>query len=85
MRTRASPADAKPAAPPPRPPDPDDLLTVQDVMGRTRLSRPTIYRYVAADRFPAPIKLSGGTTRWVRREVDAWQEQMAASRAQPAP
>ena len=70
----------KRAAPPYHPPAPDDLLTVADVAHRVRLSRPTIYRYVAADKFPAPLKLSGGAARWVRGEIDAWQAKIAAAR-----
>ena len=61
--------------------DPNDLLTLADVIGRTRLSRPTIYRWMAQRRFPPPLKLSAGAVRWVRRDIDAWQASLTATRA----
>jgi prophage regulatory protein len=58
---------------------PDDLLTIHDVLHRTKLSRPTIYRYIAAKRFPAPLKLSAGAVRWRRGDLDAWQAHLSVA------
>lgn len=63
-----------------RPPEPNDLLTVHDIVARLQLSRATVYRYVDEGLFPAPLRLGGGATRWVRGEVDAWQAELAAQR-----
>ena len=50
----------------------DRLLTLRDVRDATQLSRSTIYRYVAAERFPAPIRTGPNTVRWRASELDNW-------------
>ncbi len=37
----------------------------------------TIWRWVAAGTFPAPIKLSGNVTAWRAEDVRAWLDQQA--------
>jgi prophage regulatory protein len=37
------------------------------------LSKPTIYRKIAAKNFPAPIKI-GRSSRWREEDVNAWIE-----------
>lgn len=37
-------------------------------------SAATLWRMVAANRFPAPVKLSPGVTAWKAEEVRAWIE-----------
>lgn len=51
-----------------------------DVAARYGTSRPTIWRWTAAGRFPAPVKLSPGCTRWRLADLEAWE----ATRAKEA-
>ncbi|CAD5377427.1 hypothetical protein OF001_U20354 [Pseudomonas sp. OF001] len=44
-----------------------DELTAID-----QLSRATRREYVAAGKYPAPVKLGGLHIRWLREEVEAW-------------
>jgi len=39
-------------------------------------SRSTLWRQVKAGVFPAPIKLSGGITAWVKADLDLWAAQI---------
>ena len=47
------------------------FLRLPDVMLRVGLSRPTIYKSIAAGRFPKYIKV-GSASVWNSREVEAW-------------
>lgn len=40
----------------------------------TGLSRATLYRMIAAGRFPAPVRLGKGAVGWRQSEVRAWLE-----------
>lgn len=51
---------------------PDRLIRLPEVIHLTGMSRPSIYRMVAAGSFPAPIKLSERSSAWVHAEVQAW-------------
>lgn len=48
------------------------LLTTNDVIALTRLSRTTIYRKRCSGDFPAPCGVGAGRIRWRRRDIDAW-------------
>lgn len=48
------------------------LLRLRDVMDRTGLGSSTIYRYISAGRFPAPVKIGGYAARWRESDVEAW-------------
>ena len=52
---------------------PADLMTMDDVMARLRVSRATIYVLMERKGFPLPLKL-GRSNRWTRFEVEAWLE-----------
>ncbi|MCE5294310.1 MAG: AlpA family transcriptional regulator [Chlamydiales bacterium] len=41
---------------------------------RYGISRPTIWRWVKNGKFPKPIKLSTGSTRWRLSELEAWEQ-----------
>jgi prophage regulatory protein len=48
-------------------------------------SRATIYRLIAAGKFPRPVKVSPGRNGWPDYEIDQYQEQRIAERdADPA-
>ena len=49
---------------------------------RFQVSRTTIWRWAQARRFPDPIKLSAGCTRWRLADVEQWEnEQLKMSGA----
>ena len=48
-----------------------DLLTRDDVLAVLKVSRATLYKFVAKDGFPLPVKL-GGVNRWRSDEVETW-------------
>lgn len=50
----------------------DNLLRLPDVMGRTKLSRATIYRKVAAGQFPPPTPISTRMVAWYESDINAW-------------
>jgi predicted DNA-binding transcriptional regulator AlpA len=40
-------------------------------------SRSTLWRQVKAGIFPAPVKLSGGVTAWLKADLDQWAAEVA--------
>lgn len=48
------------------------LIRLKEVMSTTGLSRSSIYKYIAADRFPASVPLGGRAVAWVESEVQHW-------------
>lgn len=62
------------------------LLRIKDVMQRTGLSRPTLYRKMhepkeAGGGFPRPVKLGQRVSAWPEYEVQAWIATQVARRA----
>lgn len=45
---------------------------IRDVLRMTGLSRPTIYRRIAASRFPPPVHLGGRACGWSAAALQAW-------------
>ncbi len=56
------------------------LLTIGEVVERTRLSKPTIYRLVAAGAFPAQVQLGPHRVAWLENEIDKWITSRAEAR-----
>jgi len=48
------------------------LVRMPVVLDRTGLSRSALYRLIADDDFPQPVKLTERSTAWVEGEVDDW-------------
>lgn len=48
------------------------ILRRKQVVARTGLARSTIYDYIKAGTFPAPIRLGEKAVGWVESEIDAW-------------
>jgi prophage regulatory protein len=48
------------------------LIRLPEVKNRTGLGRSTIYGEIAAERFPAPIKISPRCVAWIESEVADW-------------
>ncbi len=47
------------------------LLPLRAVLARLGVSKPTLYRMIAANRAPRPVRASPGRSGWVEAEVDA--------------
>ncbi|MCR3892537.1 helix-turn-helix transcriptional regulator [Aeromonas caviae] len=56
----------------------DNLLTYEEVCAVTRLSQPTLRRYVKAGRFPQPIKPNpaGKAVRFRAADVRRWMAEL---------
>lgn len=55
--------------------NPTDALTFLRLPAVTRLTglgRSTIYRLVAEDKFPSPVKLSSRAIGWHRADLERW-------------
>ena len=51
---------------------PLSILRRKAVEERTGLSRTTLYDYIRAGRFPAPVRVGARAVGWVASEVDAY-------------
>lgn len=51
---------------------PDRALRLPQVSAMTGLARSTIYALVADGEFPAPFKLTAGTSAWLESSVQKW-------------
>jgi prophage regulatory protein len=62
------------------------LLRLPGVKEMTGLSRSTIYSWITAGRFPAPVKLGPRSVAWVKEEIEAWvNARITESRKRAAP
>ena len=48
------------------------LLRMGAVMQVTGLARSTIYKLIAADKFPPPVQLTGRAVAWRRADLEQW-------------
>ena len=48
------------------------FFRIQDVLRITALSKPTLYRRIAARRFPAPVRLGGRACGWSSSALQTW-------------
>ncbi|MDA8349970.1 MAG: AlpA family phage regulatory protein [Pseudomonadota bacterium] len=48
------------------------FLRIHDVVRITALSRPTLYRRIAARRFPPPVHLGGRACGWPAMAIQTW-------------
>jgi len=53
---------------------PPEFMRLPQVMAWTGLARSTLYRMVADESFPRPVKLSSRTVGWRRCDLEAWGE-----------
>jgi prophage regulatory protein len=51
---------------------PLSILRRKAVEARCGLSRSTLYDYIRAGRFPAPVRVGSRAVGWISFEVDAW-------------
>jgi prophage regulatory protein len=57
---------------PAREPGPGLLLRLPSVVRLTGLGRSTIYRLMAEDQFPAPVRLSQRAIGWRLADLEEW-------------
>ena len=53
-----------------------EFLRLPSVLRRTGLGRSTIYRLVANEKFPAPVKLSGRAVGWRQSDLERWSREL---------
>ena len=62
-----------------------DLLRIREVCrffgGNRPINPATLYRGVKAGRYPQPVKVGPGSSRWLRSECEAALRQMAEVRS----
>ena len=58
------------------PPDPEGSLFLRmwAVTRMTGLGRSTIYRLVAQDKFPSPVRLGNRAIAWRRTDLERWSD-----------
>lgn len=56
-------------------PQQPEFLRLPQVLAWTGLGRSTIYRMVAHESFPRPVRLSAGAVGWRRRDVETWGQE----------
>ena len=50
------------------------LVRLPTVMRMTGLARSTIYKMIAKQNFPTPVRLGPRTVAWRRTDLDAWSQ-----------
>ena len=48
------------------------ILRRAQVQNRTGLSRSSIYKFIAEDKFPKPVSLGARAVGWVEADIDDW-------------
>ncbi len=71
--------------PQPLPPLDDPWLTPAEVCQRVCMSKPTLYRHLAAGAFPDPVRFTARIVRWRASTIAAWEAALAQPAADPAP
>lgn len=56
-------------------------LRLPEVKARTGLSQSTIYRHVAAGKFPKPFRVGDLAVAWSSQEINDWLAARAAARS----
>lgn len=51
---------------------PDRIVRLKTVLGRTGLSRSSIYRKIAEGTFPAQIRISTNGAGWRESDINRW-------------
>ena len=52
------------------------LLPLEEVLAIVGVSKSTLYKWINADIFPAPVRLGERVSRWREAEVAAWIESL---------
>ena len=68
----------------PTPKAPARLIRRPELEAMTGLPKSTLYDYLQAGTFPAPVKLSARSVAWRLSEVEAWIESRQSARPSKA-
>ncbi len=52
--------------------EPDRIIRLKTVLGRTGLSRSTLYRKIAEGTFPAQVRISVHGAGWYESAINRW-------------
>ena len=69
----------------PTPDSPVSLLRIGAVMQRCGLSRPSVYKRMAAGSFPRPVYPAPRAPRWRSDEIADWIERLSTERQAKEP
>jgi prophage regulatory protein len=58
---------------------PSVFLRMPSVMKMTGLGRSTIYRLIAQQEFPCPVRLGARAVAWRRSELEVWSQTRPAA------
>jgi prophage regulatory protein len=61
----------------------DDLLSRREVIRRTSLSGPTLWRRCKDGSFPSPLKIGPNRVAWARTDVEAWMSGLRRTDGSP--
>lgn len=56
------------------------LMKLKAVMECTGLARSTVYKFIAEERFPKPVKLGARMVAWVESEIQDWIQEKIEQR-----
>ncbi len=59
----------------------DTFLSDSQLAGRYGVHRATLWRWAQTGKFPKPVRLSPGCTRWKLSEIEAWEAARANAAA----
>ena len=62
---------------------PPQLLDADQTAAYCGLSRSGMYRLLAADDFPIPVRPEGSLPRWKRSDLDKWIDRLKPGRGRP--
>lgn len=51
------------------------VLTLPEVLERTKISRSALYNMMGSGEFPRPFKLGGRKNGWSDKQIDQWIEE----------
>lgn len=54
-----------------------NFLCINDITDRFKISKATVWAWTKEGKFPKPIKLGAGVTRWVEKDISDWVESKA--------
>lgn len=58
------------------------FLRLKEVMTLTALSRSSIYKFMAEERFPQTLSLGDRAVAWLESEIEEWMEEKLLQRTQ---
>lgn len=54
-----------------------NFLRDTEIARRYSISRPTVWRWIKEGKFPKPIRLGSGSSRWKLDDLESWEQTQA--------